>query len=84
MSIRTTITLEEDLVERVKQESRQRGVSFKDTVNNLLRLALSVEKVTGERKPFKIQPFNSTPVAGLDFDNIQELLDYAEGEDRRW
>ena len=84
MSIRTTITLDEDVVERVKQESRQRGDSFKDTLNNLLRLALSVEKAPAERKPFKVQPFRAKPVPGLNYDNVAELLDYAEGEDRQW
>ena len=78
------MSLDEDVVERLKEESRERGDSFKDTLNNLLRFALSVEKTQGARKPFKVRPFDSEPVPGLNFDKINELLDYAEGEDRQW
>jgi hypothetical protein len=86
MSIRTTVTLDEDVLEKVKHESRQRGDSFKETLNNLLRFALSAEKSPpAEQKPFKIRPFHDTGVIpGLNYDNIGELLDYAEGEDRKW
>ncbi len=86
MSIRTTVTLDEDVLEKVKQESRERGDSFKETLNNLLRFALSAEKAPpSQQKPFKIRPFHDMGAfPGLNYDNISELLDYAEGEDRKW
>ncbi|MDQ2840215.1 MAG: ribbon-helix-helix domain-containing protein [Acidobacteriota bacterium] len=85
MSIRTTVTLDEDVVERLKQESKERGGSFKETLNDLLRLALSIEKAQLARKPFKVRPFHSMGIIpGLNYDKISELLDYAEGEDRKW
>ncbi|HYZ87577.1 MAG TPA: hypothetical protein VE621_24390 [Bryobacteraceae bacterium] len=37
MSTRTTVTLDDDVLERVKRESRSRGASFRDTLNDLLR-----------------------------------------------
>jgi hypothetical protein len=86
MSIRTTVSLDEDVLEKLKQESRERGASFKETLNNLLRFALSAEKGPApEPKKFKIRPFHDTGVIpGLNYDKISELLDYAEGEDRKW
>lgn len=42
MSIRTTVTLDEDVLERVKAESRARGLSFRETFNQLLRLGLDL------------------------------------------
>ncbi len=85
MSIRTTVSLDQDVLERVKAESRQRGEPFKKTLNELLRLAVSLDKAAPSRKPFKIRPFaNTGPIPGLNYDNISELLDYAEGKDRRW
>jgi len=32
MSIRTTVTLDEDVYERLKEESRRRGVPFRQTL----------------------------------------------------
>jgi hypothetical protein len=86
MSIRTTVTLDEDVLEKLKQESRERGDSFKETLNNLLRFALSAKNdPPAEQKKFKIRPFHDTGIIpGLNYDKISELLDYAEGEDRKW
>jgi hypothetical protein len=85
MSIRTTVTLDEDVLERVKQESRERGDSFKKTLNNLLRFALSAENKKVPERKFKVRPFHDMgAIPGLNYDKISELLDYAEGEDRKW
>jgi Arc/MetJ family transcription regulator len=40
MSIRTSVTLDDDVAARVKRESQSRGASFRDTLNDLLRAAL--------------------------------------------
>jgi hypothetical protein len=42
MSIRTTVTLDDDVVDRIKRESQSRGASFRDSLNDLLRAALLV------------------------------------------
>jgi hypothetical protein len=47
-----TITLDDDLLERIQQESRSRGASFKTTLNDLLRVALAV------KHPFKVRPMS--------------------------
>jgi hypothetical protein len=79
MSIRTTVTLEDDVLERVKRESRARGASSKETINDLLRTALvNVDYKPGKRK----LPMNPTPMSqipGLNYDCIAELIEYAEG-----
>ena len=81
MSIRTTVTLDEDVLERVKQESRTRGASFRDTLNDLVREAL-LKREKPERPRFKIEPFSlGPPRPGVNYDCIGELLEYAEGED---
>lgn len=49
MSIRTTVTLDEDVLERVKQESRARGASFRDTLNELVRTGLLYARNKPER-----------------------------------
>ena len=80
MSIRTTVTLDDDIVERVKRESRARGASFRDTLNDLLRLALLGFGKTPRRRALKIKPAHMGYKPGLNHDNIESLLEYGEGE----
>lgn len=40
MSIRRTVTLDDDVLDRVRRKSRSRGASFRDTLNDLLRMTL--------------------------------------------
>ena len=79
MSIRTTVTLDEDVLERVKQESRARGASFKDTLNDLLLVALISQENKPSRRNFKIPTFNGGYYPGLNYDSTEALLEYAEG-----
>jgi hypothetical protein len=76
MSVRTTVTLDEDVLERVKRESRSRGASFRDTLNDLLRRALSLENGPQVRK-LKIQPTHMGYRPGLNYDDVESLLVYA-------
>ncbi|MBV8807605.1 MAG: hypothetical protein JO033_02930 [Acidobacteriaceae bacterium] len=80
MSIRTTVALDEDVIERVKRESRSRGVSFRDTLNDLLRAALLQQEKPPRRRALKIRPIHMGIRAGLEYDNVESLLKYAEGE----
>lgn len=82
MSIRTTVTLDEDVLERVKYESRSRGTSFRDTLNDLLRAGL-LSRTTSPRPPFKIKPVHMGYRAGLPYDSMEALLALGEGEGHR-
>jgi hypothetical protein len=84
MSVRTTVTLDDDIVERVKAASQARGASFGDTLNDLLRVALAKQKAQTEQKPFKIKPFkNSGYYPHLNYDCWARLLEELEGPDYR-
>jgi hypothetical protein len=80
MSIRTTVTLDDDVIERVKHESKVRGATFKTTLNNLLREAL-VNAGARPKRTLKIVPasLGGPRVPGLNYDSVEELLEYAEG-----
>jgi hypothetical protein len=82
MSIRTTVTLDDDVLERVKRESRSRGASFRDTLNDLLRTALSLQHQP-RRRTLKIKPVPMGRRPGLNYDSIEALLGYGEGERHR-
>ncbi len=83
MSIRTTVTLEEDVLERVKTESLARGASFRDTLNDLLRTALVHSQHDSNQRTLTIEPTHMGYRAGLNYDNIESLIEYGEGEEHR-
>ena len=82
MSVRTTVTLDDDIMDRVKRESRSRGASFRDTLNDLLRAALSLDNQP-RRRTLKIKPAHMGYRTGLNYDDVESLLEYGEGEQHR-
>jgi hypothetical protein len=78
MSIRTTVTLDEDVLERVKEVSKSTGTSFKDALNNLLRSAL-VQPNEVPTRNLKLQTSNMGYYPHLNYDDIEGLIEYAEG-----
>ena len=83
MSIRTTVTLDDDVVARVKRESQVRGTSFRETLNELLRAALLGVDNKPRRRTLRIKPKSMGYKPGLNYDNVESLLEYGEGEEHR-
>jgi hypothetical protein len=80
MGIRTTVTLDEDVLDRLKQESRSRGLPFRQTLNELLRDAFNTKQPPqlGTRK-FRIDPIHTGSVRDLNYDCTGALLEQLEG-----
>ena len=76
--MRTTLTLEDDVAERLREESRRTGKSFKEVVNEAIRAGLD-RRVDGPRERFVVEarPMHAKP--GMDFDNVWELIERLEG-----
>ena len=83
MSIRTTVTLDDDVAARVKRESLSRGASFRQTLNDLLRMALLNAGNMPRLRTLKIKPVHMGYKPGLNHDSIESLLKYGEGEHHR-
>ena len=83
MSIRTTVTLDEDVLERVKQQSRLRGKPFRETLNEVLRAGLLAAEAQPKRREFRVKPFHSGYNPSLNLDCTEALLEYLEGPDHR-
>jgi len=62
---------------------RKSGKSFKETVNEFLRVGLMARREAKPAKPFEIYSRDLHARPGLNFDNIEELLDQVEGPMRR-
>jgi hypothetical protein len=75
--------LDDDVVARVKRESQSRGASFRDTINDLLRAALLNGGNTPRHRTLRIKPSHMGHKPGLNYDSIESLLEYGEGEGHR-
>jgi hypothetical protein len=84
--MRTTLSLDEDVAERLAELQRQRGISFKDIVNQTLRKGLERDAAAaGARRParFTVKARHMGQRPGLNFDNLGELLEQVEGARHR-
>jgi plasmid stability protein len=79
MGIRTTITLDEDVLERLKARSSRTGKPMEETVNNLLREGLERTEHPAHPQQIKLRP--GRPVGfkpGLNIDKTSYLLEVDE------
>ena len=79
MSIRTTVTLDEDVLERTRDFSKTRGIPFRRALNELVRVGLEAESVPRVTEPFQVKPFHMGVMPGVNYDNIGALLEFLEG-----
>jgi hypothetical protein len=77
--MRTTITLDKDVADKLNAEMRRSGKSFKETVNEFLRAGLAMRHELKSVGRFKVRPRPMGVVPGLNYDNIGELLEQLEG-----
>ncbi len=77
MSIQITVTLEEELLARLKQESEVKGQSLDKTIEDVLRSGLHGPD---DRKRARITPVHSGPPnPAVNLDCSAELLEQIEG-----
>ena len=79
--MRTTLTLDDDVANLLKQEVRRTGMPFKQAVNQALRVGLTAKPAPRQRFVMTTRPMGLP--AGLSYDNIEELLEAVEGKDHR-
>jgi predicted transcriptional regulator len=84
VSKRTTLTLEEDVVEALQTKARISGKPIKEVVNQAIRDGLAAQTTKADdtdafvvdARPLKLR-------AGLSYDNVGDLLEYVEGPEHR-
>lgn len=80
--MRTTLTLDDDVAAKLQEEARKSRRSFKETVNQTLRLGLNARR-EAPLKPYEVRATAMGLRPGLNYDNIEELLDQIDGPLRR-
>jgi len=79
--MRTTVTLDDDVAERVQDVAHRERHSFKATLNALLRKGLAVgDKPTGHSRRYVVKPHASSFRAGVDPQRLNQLVDELEAE----
>jgi len=79
--MRTTLTLEPDVAERIRQEIRRSGKGMKAVINDLLRLGLGRTGKAREPARFEVEPHPFRFKPGLDLDRMNQLVDELEAEE---
>ncbi len=75
--MRTTLTIDPEIAERIKQEVALGKRPLKAVVNDALRKGLGLEPIK-RSKPYRIKPHSSGFVAGIDPGHLNQLVDELE------
>jgi hypothetical protein len=75
--VRTTLTLDDDVAERLKALAHRQRISFKEVTNCTLRRGLSAQE-RRRRKRFQVVPFRSPFRPGVDALRLNQLADELE------
>ena len=73
--MRTTLTIDEDVAAKLKDELKRSGGSFKELVNDVLRTGLGARQRLQKPRKFKVRARDLGFRPGLNYDNIGELLE---------
>ena len=73
------MTLDDDVMAKLKNEMKHTDKSLKETVNDLLRVGLNVRKGTSSKRRFVVEARGlGDTLPGVSLDNVGELLDRLE------
>jgi hypothetical protein len=83
--MRTTLTIDDDLFDLLRQEAARTRRPFKDVLNERLRLGFSeTRKKQPKSTRFRVKPFHTGGFApGVDEKKLNQLFDTLEIEDHR-
>ena len=79
--MRTTLTLDPDVAERLASQVRRTGKSFKAAVNDALRLGLGLSDKRPRAPRFTVEPHAFGLRPGVDPDRLNQLVDELEVEE---
>jgi hypothetical protein len=81
--MRTTLSLDEDVLEKARKAAGRLHLPFKTVVNEALRRGLAEVEKPAKQRRYRTKPRDMGLRSGLSVDNVQELLAHVEGEDFR-
>ncbi len=79
--MRTTLTIDDDIADFLREQSKLHEKSFKQVVNETLRRGMSPTMNDEPRRPFKVRSFKGGFAPGIDPLRLNQLNDELEVED---
>ena len=79
--MRTTLTLDPDVADRLRQEMRRSGKGMKAVVNDALRLGLGMTAKPIVPPPFEVEARDLGLRPGVDPSRLNQLADELEAEE---
>jgi hypothetical protein len=79
--MRTTLTLDRDVAERIRAEMRRNGQGLKAVVNHALRIGLGLSAKRTRPPRFEVRPHAFGFKPGIDLDRLNQLVDELEAEE---
>ncbi|MBI3928551.1 MAG: antitoxin [Armatimonadetes bacterium] len=79
--MRTTVTLDPDVAEKLHAYAHRHGLSFKKALNELLRRGLHSQQSPAERRRFQVDPHRGGFRPGIDAARLNQLIDELEVSD---
>jgi len=78
--MRTTLTLDDDVAEKLREQARLQDRSFKQVVNDALRRGMSPEIREDPGPKYRVEPNHSALVPGIDPTKLNQINDQLEAE----
>ena len=81
-SMRTTLTIDDDIARGIRRVVARSGRSFKAVVNDALRAGISGDRVSTKAKPYRLAPVAMGDVVGpYDLNKALQLADDLEDQE---
>ena len=81
--MRTTVTLNDELENRLRSYANEHSLKFKQALNDILSIGLEQIQRRKAPNPYQTEPKRVGLKNGLNYDNVAELLEQVEGPDYR-
>jgi hypothetical protein len=81
--MRTTLSIDDDVLEKAKATANERRLPFRTVINEALRAGLKILGSQPQAVPYQTHAHKLGLKAGRNLDSNQELLAQVEGEDAR-
>jgi hypothetical protein len=81
--MRTTLTIDDDVLDRARALAGKLRTPFRRVLNEALRTGLRAVEAPAQAKPYRTRPRRMGLKAGRNLDNVQELIAQLEGEAQR-